>query len=310
MKYFQLSDEMKVSQLVFGCMRINEMSVEDLETLVKEALKQGINFFDHADIYGGGQSEILFGEVLKRNPELREKMIIQSKCGIRRGEKINYYDCSKAHILASVEQSLTRLQTDYLDVLLLHRPDTLMNPNEVAEAFNELYHSGKVKSFGVSNMNPMQMELLKNALDVNILFNQLQLSPVHSGMIQSGFYVNMKEAPSIDHDGNVLEYCRIHDITIQAWSIMQASWEEGTFIDHPDYVQLNEALDFYAKQYKVTKNAIVVAWINTHPANIQPIFGTTSIIHLQEMCAGSDITLTHEEYYHILACGMKVNLLP
>ncbi len=309
MNYLQL-DNMKASQLVFGCMRISEMSVEGLEALVKEALQQGVNFFDHADIYGGGKSEELFGEVLKRNPQLRKEMIIQSKCAIRRGENINYYDFSKEYILSSVEQSLKRLHTDYLDVLLLHRPDTLMDPKEVAEAFNELYQSGKVKYFGVSNMNSMQMELLGKYLDVRIMFNQLQLSPVHSGMLVSGIYANMKEAPSIDHDGSVLEYCRLQDITIQAWSIMQASWEEGSFMDHPDYPELNEALQKYADKYGVSKNAIVIAWINRHPANIQPIFGTTSIKHLQEMCEGCKVKLTHEEYYHILASGIKAKLLP
>lgn len=310
MKYLQLDSNLNASQLVFGCMRISEMSVEALEELVKEALALGVNFFDHADIYGGGDSEKLFGEVLKRNPEMREKMIIQSKCGICRGKHVNYYDCSKKHILETVEQSLERMGIDYLDVLLLHRPDTLMDPKEVAEAFNELYHANKVKYFGVSNMNRVQMEMLQAELDMNIMFNQLQLSPVHSGMVQSGFYVNMKEEPSIDHDGGVLEYCRKKEITIQAWSIMQASWAEGSFIDHVDYPELNNALQMYAEKYGVTKNAIVVAWINRHPANIQPIFGTTSIKHLQEMCAGSDIVLTHEEYYHILASAMKVDLLP
>ncbi len=310
MKYLQLNQELKASQLVFGCMRIDGMSVEGLEELVHEALDLGVNFFDHADIYGGGKSETVFGEVLARNPEMREKMIIQSKCGIRRGANVNFYDASKSYILESVDKSLERLQTNYLDVLLLHRPDTLMDPKEVAEAFNELYRAKKVKYFGVSNMNSMQMEMLQAHLDVNIMFNQLQLSPVHSGMIQSGFYVNMKEAPSIDHDGSVLEYCRKNEITIQAWSIMQASWAEGSFIDHVDYPQLNETLQMYADKYGVKKNAIVVAWINRHPARIQPIFGTTSMTHLQEMCAGSNIVLTHEEYYHILASAMKVDLLP
>ncbi len=310
MKYLQLNEELNVSQLVFGCMRINEMSIDDLEALVKKTLDLGINFFDHADIYGGGESERLFGEVIARNPQMREKMIIQSKCGIRRGENINYYDFTKEHIISSVEKSLARLQIDYLDILILHRPDTLMDPKVVAKVFNELHKAKKVKYFGVSNMNAMQIKLLQSELDEKILFNQLQLSPVHSGMIANGFYVNMKENPSIDHDGNILEYCRLKNITIQAWSIMQASWEEGTFIDNPNYPELNDALQKYADKYGVTKNAIVVAWITRHPANIQPIFGTTKIKHLEELVKGNEIELTHEEYYHIFASASKVELLP
>lgn len=298
MKYIQLAENLKVSQMVFGCMRISDMKVEELEALVKAALDEGINFFDHADIYGGGNSEILFGEVLARNPEWRHKMILQSKCGIRHG-KVGYFDFSKKHILASVEQSLKRLQTDHLDILLLHRPDTLMDPKEVAEAFNELYRNGKVAHFGVSNMNAVQIKYLQKHLDQKIMFNQMQFSPIHPGMVTSGLFVNMKEEQSIDHDGSILEYCRLKNITIQTWSIMQASWEEGTFLDNLDYKDFNDCLQTYADQYNVSKTAIVIAWIIRHPANMQPIFGTTKINHLKEMCAGCDINLSREEWYHI-----------
>lgn len=298
MKYLKLNEELKVSQLVFGCMRISEMSVNELDELIKCALDEGVNFFDHADIYGGGKSESLFGEVLKLHPEYREKMLIQTKCAIRRG-KVGYYDFSKEHILNSVEQSLERLQCGYIDVLLLHRPDTLMDFEEVAEAFNELQKSGKVKYFGVSNMNSVQMKMLQKHLDQKLLFNQLQFSPIHSGMITSGIFANMKEEQSLDHDGSILEYCRLKDITIQAWSIMQASWEEGTFLDHPDYAEFNECLQEYANQYKVSKSAIVAAWILRHPANMQAIFGTTSTVHLKEMAAGCDIELSREDWYYI-----------
>jgi len=298
MKFLQLNENLKVSQLAFGCMRIAGMSVEELEALVNASLAQGINFYDHADIYGGGKSEELFGEVLKRNPGMREKMVIQTKCAIRRG-KVGYFDFSKEHILNSVEGSLKRLQTDYIDVLLLHRPDTLMELNEVAEAFNELEASGKVKYFGVSNMNPMQMELLQSGLKQKLLFNQLQLSPIHNEMVTSGLFVNMKEAQAIDHDGSILEYCRLKGVTIQPWSIMQASWAEGTFLNHPDYKEFNDCLQEYADKYNVSKSAIVIAWLLRHPANMQPIFGTTKSEHLIEMCAGCDIELPKEDWYYI-----------
>lgn len=172
-----------------------------------------------------------------------------------------------------------------------------------------MYKDNKVKAFGVSNMNSMQIALIQKHLDFKLEFNQLQLSPVHSGMVQSGLYVNMKETPSIDHAGSILEYCRLHDITIQTWSIMQASWAEGTFIDHPDYKALNDVLDVLSSKYNVTKNAIVIAWIVRYPANMQAIVGTTNIKHLEAMCLGFDVDLTHDEYYKILVSAMKIENL-
>ncbi|NBK97309.1 MAG: aldo/keto reductase family oxidoreductase [Erysipelotrichia bacterium] len=298
MKYIQLNEQLNVSRLVFGCMRIADMSVDELAALVKSALDAGVNFFDHADIYGGGKSEKLFGEVLKLYPQYRKQMIIQTKCAIRRG-KVGYFDFSKEHIINSVNQSIERMHCEYIDVLLLHRPDTLMEFEEVAQAFNELEKSGKVKYFGVSNMNSMQMEMLQKHVKQKLLFNQLQFSPIHSGMITNGLFANMKEAQAIDHDGNILEYCRLKEVTIQAWSIMQASWEEGTFLDHPDYVEFNACLQGYANRFHVSKSAIVVAWILRHPANMQAIFGTTQIAHLKEMVAGCDIELSREDWYEI-----------
>lgn len=308
MKYIELNHDLKVSQLVFGCMRISEMSVDDLESLVNVALDSGINFFDHADIYGGGKSEELFGEVLVRNPEMRKHMIIQSKCGIVKGKGSKYFDFSKEYILKSVDGILERLHTDYIDVLLLHRPDTLMDPKEVGEAFQELYDSGKVKYFGVSNMNPMQIELLQKYVDQKLLFNQLQLSPVHSGMITNGIFMNMKEEEGCDRDGGILDYCRLHDITIQAWSIMQASWAEGSFLGHVDYPELNDCLARLAKKYGVEKSAIVIAWFMRHPANIQAICGTTKEKHLLDLIAGCDIKLSRAEWYEIYTTAIKCQL--
>ena len=307
MKFIDMNGT-KASQLVFGCMRISSCTVEELEVLVKTALDNNINFFDHADIYGGGKSEELFGEVLLKHPEYRQKMIIQSKCGIRKAEHSGYFDFSKEHIIYSVNESLRRLHTDYLDILILHRPDTLFDPAEVAEAFDILYNEKKVKYFGVSNMNSLQIELLQKHTRHKIMFNQLQLSPVHSGMMTSGLFVNMKEDQAINRDDSILEYCRINDITIQAWSIMQASWAEGTFLDHPDYPELNDCLALYANKYNVSKSAIVVAWILTHPAQIQAIFGTTQANRIIDMAAGADITLSRPEWYHIYTSAIKSRL--
>ena len=301
MEYFDLPHtDLKVSRVALGCMRIANKSVEEVEELVKAALDEGINFFDHADIYGGGKSEELFGKVLQKHPELRKEMIIQSKCGIRPGI---CFDFSKEYILASVDSILSRLQTDYLDILLLHRPDALMDPQEVSEAFDELYQAGKVRYFGVSNQNPGQIELLKKYCKQPIIINQLQFGPAHAQMIDSGIYANMDEG--IDHDGDILNYCRLNDITIQPWSTIRSSLSEDTFIDNPKYPKLNEQLDKLADKYNVSKVAIVTAWILRHPAQMQPIAGTTSIKNMLDTIKGVEVKLTREEWYAIYTAEDK-----
>ena len=303
MQYMKLPPtDLTVSRLALGHMRIFMKSVDEVDELIKKALDLGINFFDHADIYGGGRCEELFGEVLQRHPEYREKMIIQSKCAIVPGKR---YDFSKEHILSSVDGILSRLKIGYLDILLLHRPDALCDPKEVAEAFDELYESGKVRYFGVSNHTPYQIKLLQKYIKHPIIINQLQLSIVHSVMIDSGMNANMKEAWAQDKDGGVLDFCRLEDITIQPWSVVQASWKEGTFIDNPDYEKLNKVMQELADKYNVTKGAIAIAWLLRHPANMQPILGTTSPVHLEEMAKACDITLTRQEWYDLYLASEK-----
>lgn len=295
MRYVDIKGtNIKASRLALGCMRIAGKSVDEVEELVKTALELGINFFDHADIYGGGKSEKVFGEVLKRHPEWREKMFIQSKCGIRPGV---CYDFSQAHILKCVDESLENLNTNYLDILLLHRPDVLMDPEEVARTFDILHASGKVKYFGVSNMNPMQIELIKKFSKHSIVINQVQFNLVNAGMIDCGINVNMTNNESINRDGSLLEYCYLHDITIQPWSILQASWEKGTFIDHPDYKELNDKLEEIGKKYGLGKAAMSLAWILRHPSRMQPIAGTTNPQHLRELSAACDIKISREDFY-------------
>lgn len=303
MKYYELPQtDLKVSKLALGCMRIADKSVEEVETLITTALELGINFFDHADIYGGGQSERIFGEVLRRNPNMRESMIIQTKCAIVPGKR---YDFSKEYILNSVDESIERLQCGYIDILLLHRPDALCDPQEVAEAFDELYSSGKVKYFGVSNHTPYQIELLQKYCHQPIIINQLQLSIVHSVMIDSGLNMNMKKDWAQDRDGGVLDYCRLKDITIQPWSVVQASWAEGTFLNNPSYKKLNDVLDCLAKKYEVASSAIAVAWLLRHPAHMQPILGTTSPIHLKEIVQAVDVHLSRQEWYDLYLASEK-----
>jgi predicted oxidoreductase len=289
------NSELNVSEISLGCMRIADLSAGDASTLINTALDEGIDFFDHADIYGGGKSEEVFARALDMNPGVRKKLILQTKCGIRQG----YFDFSREHILNSVDGSLKRLKTDYVDVLLLHRPDTLMEPEEVAEAFNNLHASGKVRYFGVSNQNPMQIELLSRYLSQKIIINQLQLSITNTGMIDSGINVNMKIDPSIDRDGSILEYCRLKDITIQAWSPFQYGFFEGAFLDNAKFPELNRAINEMAKAKGVTNTAIAIAWILRHPAKIQPVVGTTNAKRLKDICQASRIELTRPEWYEI-----------
>lgn len=292
-----------VSAIALGCMRIAKLPTQEAATLLNTALDAGINFFDHADIYGGGKSEEKFAEALGMNPTVREKLLIQSKCGIRQG----FFDFSKEHILAAVDGSLQRLQTDYLDVLLLHRPDALVEPEEVAEAFTRLEESGKVRYFGVSNQNPMQIELLQKFVKQKLLFNQLQLSITNTGMIDAGLNVNMEIDASVDRDGSILDYCRLHEITIQPWSPFQYGFFEGVFLDNPKFPELNKAIDALAAEKGVTNTTIAVAWLLRHPAHMQPIIGTTNPGRVKESCQAANITLTRQEWYAIYrAAGNKL----
>ncbi|MDN5969240.1 MAG: aldo/keto reductase, partial [Enterobacterales bacterium] len=275
-----------VPAIVVGCMRMDELKAAEAETFVQTALDLGANFFDHADIYGGGECERIFARAAKLNDDRREKVFLQSKCGIRKG----LFDFSKEHILKSVDGILERLDTDYLDMLLVHRPDALMEPEEVAEAFDHLLNTGKVRRFGVSNQSPMQMALLQKFMSQKILANQLQLSITNSGMIRSGINVNMENTSSVDHDGEVLNYCRLNDVTIQAWSPFQYGMFEGVFLGNPKFPELNQKIDEIAARYGVSNTTITTAWILRHPANMQMISGTMSTSRLKQICQACDIT--------------------
>jgi predicted oxidoreductase len=283
--------EISASEISLGCMRITELSKTEAAKFINTALEEGIDFFDHADIYGSGKSEEVFAQAVDMNASVREKFILQTKCGIRQG----YFDFSKEHILEAVDGSLKRLQTDYVDVLLLHRPDTLVEPEEVAEAFTILHSSGKVKHFGVSNQNPMQIELLSKYINQKLIINQLQLSITNTGMIDSGINVNMKIDRSIDRDGSILDYCRLKNITIQAWSPFQFGFFEGVFLNNDKFPELNKKIDEIAEMKGVPNTAIAIAWILRHPAKIQPIVGTTSADRLKDICKASKIELTRQE---------------
>lgn len=304
MRQIKVNNEINVPQIVIGCMRMNSVSLEKAEELINTALDLDINFFDHADIYGGGECEEIFAKAIGMNPSVREKIILQSKCGIRKG----FFDFSKEYIINSVDGILKRLNTDYLDVLLLHRPDALVEPEEVADAFNQLKKSGKVKHFGVSNQKPMQIELLQKYVDQKLIFNQLQLSITNSNMIKSGINVNMENEAAIDRDGSVLDYCRLNDITIQAWSPFQYGFFEGVFLDNDKFPELNGKINELAEKYGVSNSAITVAWIMRHPANIQTILGTMNPERLKDISKACEVTLSREEWYEIYRSAG--NILP
>jgi predicted oxidoreductase len=294
-----------VPSLAVGCMRISGLDAKGAEAFVKSAMDAGANFFDHAAVYGDGECESIFAKAIGMNSAVREKMFLQTKCGIVRGKM---FDFSREHILESADASLQRLKTDYLDILLLHRPDALVEPEEVAAAFDELHAKGKVRHFGVSNQNPMQMALLQKHLRQPILVNQLQLSAAFSTMISAGMHVNMLDDASVDRDGGVLDYCRLHDITVQPWSPFQYGFFEGVFVDNPKFPELNAKLSELAAKYGITPTGVAFAWLTRHPANFQPVTGTMKSARLLECVRATDVRLSREDWYAVyLAAG---NTLP
>ncbi len=286
---------LNASEISLGCMRIADMETSAVDALVKTAVDVGINFFDHADIYGGGLSEEVFAHSVQRLGFPRSQLILQSKCGIRKG----FWDFSKEHILDSVEGILKRLKTDYLDVLLLHRPDALVEPEEVAQAFEQLHQRGLVRHFGVSNHNPSQLELLQASVPMKLQVNQLQFSITNTGMIDHGLNVNMEINRSVDRDGGVLDYCRLKKITIQPWSPFQFGFFEGAFLNNPKFPKLNQVIDAMAETYGVSNTTIAIAWILRHPAGMQPIVGTTNPERVRQVALASGVSLTRQEWYEI-----------
>ena len=293
--------KMEAPAIITGCMRFADFDRKRMNHFIHASMEIGVNYFDHADIYGNGESEKIFGKAMKEDTSLhREDMIIQSKCGIRQG----YYDLSKEHILASVDKILQRLQTEYLDVLLLHRPDALVEPEEVADAFQILEQSGKVRHFGVSNHKPMQIELLQQYVDQPLMINQMQFSIPVSNMVANGMEVNMETPGAADRDGSVLDYCRLHNITIQAWSPFQMPNWKGCFLGAKEYSDLNQKLQELAEKYQVSTTTIATAWILRHPAKMQVISGTTSEERLKEIVQACSFELRREEWYQLyLAAG-------
>ena len=304
MKTFDIANgPQNVSAIIQGCMRMPALSKEDAAKVIRTAFDCGVNFFDHATCYGAGEAETRFAEAFPLTGIRRSDIYIQSKCGIcpERQE----FDWTKENILSSVDGILQRLQTDYLDTLLLHRPDLLFDPEDVADAFDTLASAGKVRWFGVSNLMPMQIELLQKYVKQPLVIDQVQLSLEQSQLIDQPLYMNNKTTDlSINRDGSALDYCRLHDITVQAWSPLQIGMFGGTFIDNPDYPELNNALAEIASREGVSKAATAIAWILRHPARMQAIIGTMNPQHIQDARAAANVTLSHHDWYALyLASG-------
>ncbi|MBI0105486.1 aldo/keto reductase [Bifidobacterium polysaccharolyticum] len=290
------------SSVALGAMRIDNKTRQEASEIVKAALDAGIDYFDTADCYHDGLCSTMLGQALKDCGVKREDVGIQTKFGIFRDKesgRVTRYDFSKKHLLEAMEQELENLQTDYVDFVLLHRPDTLVELDQLAEAFNELQSSGRVRHFGVSNVNPMQVELLQSALDQKLQVNQLQFGLGHTGMIRQEIHVNMADEASLDHDGGILAYSRLKCMTIQAWSPFQSGTGEGVIIDNPKFPELNHCLAKIADEHGVSKNAIAVAWILRHPAGMQVIIGSMNPSRIAEMASGADVELSAEEWYQL-----------
>ncbi len=284
-----------VSVIGIGCMRIADMTTEQADSFIRTALDAGVNFVDEADIYGGGKSEEVVGSVLERDPSLRDKLFLQSKCAIHDG----MFDFSKDYILKSVDGILERLHTDHLDSLLLHRPDALMEPEEVGEAFDELKKSGKVLAFGVSNENPYQMDYLQSGLSQRLWTNQVQMSCAHTVMLDAGFNVDMHNDAGIMRDGGIIPYCQKNKMSIQVWSPLQMGYFEGVFLGNEKYKALNEKLVEIGKKYGVGADVIAYAWLLRIPGRMQVVLGTTKSERVVNAAKAADITLSRSEWYDI-----------
>ena len=301
------SNGVDVSEVILGTMRIGGMTPQEVATLIETAVESDINAVDTAPIYG--PSERLIGEALALRPGLRDQIWLQTKLGIRHHPRVdaNYFDFSYEHIIESVENSLRDLQTDHIDSLLLHRPDALMEPEEIARAFEELHDAGKVTDFGVSNQNPAMMRRLQRVLPFPLATNQVQMSAAFTPMFDAFFNVNMENDASAMRDGSILEYADEHGMVVQLWSVLQHGYFGGVFLDDPDYQGLNKALERIAADHGTTKTAVAINWVLRHPTKTQAIVGTTRPERVRESATACDWTMTREEWYEVyLSAGNKL----
>ncbi len=284
-------------RLILGCMRLNKLSQNEADRYLNHVIDKGITYFDHSDVYADGECERIFGRFLKNNPGVRDKIIIQDKTCIISGKM---YDASYDHIMSAVDKQLKDLGTDHMDVLLLHRPDALLEPEEVNRAFNELKKSGKVLNFGVSNFYSGQIELLQRELDEKLKFNQIQFGPAKAELVTDSMMTNMIQKNGSNRYSETLDYCRLNEMRMQSWSPLQWGNIEGCFFSNPDYKELCAKLSEIGDKYGVDKAAIAVAFNLRHPANMQVILGTMNEKHFDQMIEALNIKLSRDEWYQIM----------
>ena len=312
------SSDLQVTRIAYGCMPLggswdntplsDQTKISAIRS-IRAALDQGVNFFDLADIYCRGKSESAFSAIWQEIPALREKIYLQTKCGIRLPDDPNAsgpdgYDFSYEYIVRSAEGSLKRLKTDYLDLFLLHRPDPLVEPDEVAHAFDDLHQSGKVRWFGVSNHTAAQIEFLRQPLRQPIITNQVAFNLIHTHLLNEGILFN-QDNPLLARDEGTLEYCRLHNITIQAWGPLAWGQLTGREVENPAANVLKTAaiVEEMARSKGVSREAVLVAWILRHPAKIQAIIGTTNPVRIAAACQADELELTRQEWYRLFIAG-------
>jgi predicted oxidoreductase len=295
----------------YGCMglggdwgdpRYTAADVRQAEEAVAAALEAGITAFDHADIYRHGKSEAVFGEVLAADPGLRERILVQTKCGIHLPtlDRIGFYDFRPAHLRDSLAGSLERLRTDRADVLLLHRPDALADWDAVASTLHDLHRQGLVRAVGVSNMAAAQIAALQARLEIPIVANQLELSLARRDFVEAGVLVNQHAGTAVDFPLGTLEHCATHGIQVQAWGSLAQGRYTGRQ-ETQDEIATADLVTELAHAKGTTREAIVLWWLQRHPARIAPVIGTTSPDRIRACrdAATRESDLTHEEWYRL-----------
>lgn len=320
--HVQSEQQQQSSRFILGCMDFGgewnhspygEQDKQKLTLALDAALESGINFIDHADIYRMGKAEQLFGEVMAERSGLREQLIIQSKCGIKLGDDfgVGHYDLSEHWILHSVDQSLQRLQTDYLDVLLMHRPDPLMQPAEIAAAFEKLHASGKVRHFGVSNMHQFQIELLQQSVSVPLIVNQLEMSLLQHHWIDESIQVGMHLPNAPAYGMGLVEHSQLKGIQLQAWGSLGRGLLSGRDVSNESQAikQTAQLVAQLAAEYQTSPEAIVLAWLMRHPAGIQPVIGTSNPARIKASVLAEKIQLDRLHWYQLYT-SIRGNAVP
>jgi len=288
MQRITLSDSLSVSRIIYGLWRHTDdqdISSKKLQSKIEACLDQGISTFDQADIYGGYRSEALLGETLKQAPHLRDNMEIITKCdivapiGIYSDKRVKHYDTSAQHINFSVERSLSQMAIDQIDLLLLHRPDPLMDAQETGSVLDALVASGKVKGIGVSNFKPWDIDLLQSCTQNRLLTNQIEISLLHNSAFTNGD----------------LAYLQQHKITPMAWSPLG-----GGALFKDKQTPLWQKLNSIAKSYDVNPSSVAIAWLIRHPAMIMPIMGSNDLQRIKWLSEALSFDLSREEWFELL----------